>query len=379
MSRRGADPRLAAHGEGQKAATAKAQFELRGGQVLRDGQRVDLAGFEFLRVLGKGANGAVFEAEDRSLGRRVAVKFWAQPLDDTQSRAQSEISKLANLVHPLLATVHRFDSIEQWPYAVMELVDGVTLRDHLATQGAALTLRDRCALWSQFSTAIRYIHGQGTWHGDPHVGNVVVFEDKHNAYQGFAGFKPSTARGLKVLDTGTSRVWKHKMAKFSLRESKLLLETAGHVFRVPVPADAGPRPLPPVIEPGKFLDISLADDPRVVLVACDAFAEFIDSRVDLPARHHEHGFDIMDELRDVLVSTPFFRPQDVLAALDGLMHPVDSNKMLRRAAWGLGVSKSSLPESREPLTPSELQQFETARRARRNEVVQLLLTQPAPT
>ncbi len=179
-------------------------FTLNKGVVLRDGVPFPLNDIVIRRQLGAGANGVAFEAEDLALGRPVALKLWTRQLADPRSLAADEIKKLAGLSHPLLATVHRFGVIDNWPFAIMELVPGVPLREHLTDQ--TLTQKDRCAIWSLFSKAMRFIYSTGTVHGDPHVGNVLVFEDKHDAYQGYvgSGISPRFPLGLKVLDTGTS-------------------------------------------------------------------------------------------------------------------------------------------------------------------------------
>src|SRR5262249_7783626 len=155
------------------------------------------------RQIGEGVNGVVYEARDLRLKRRVAVKLWKKKVADPKSRAEHEIRKIAGLSHPLLVTIHRFQIIDGWPCAVMEFVSGVTLREFLRVQ--TLTLKDRCAIWNLFSTAMRFIYSTGKVHGDPHVGNVIVFKDPKRVYKSYIDdhIHPKRKFGLKLADTGT--------------------------------------------------------------------------------------------------------------------------------------------------------------------------------
>lgn len=122
-------------------------------------------GFELLEELGSGANGTVFRATDTLLRRDVAIKVWNL---NGLERSRDEISKIAQFQHPLIVSTYRFDYAGDVPYAVMELVEGMTGKEWLKK---GPDLRARMRFWGRYSEALGILHRSGTVHGDPHLGN----------------------------------------------------------------------------------------------------------------------------------------------------------------------------------------------------------------
>ena len=99
--------------------------------------------YELLRRVGHGGMGQVWEALDTLLGRRVAVKTVL--LEDStdaelSARVFREASATAQLSHPDIVTVHDAGMDEEAPagptaFIVMELLEGMNLRDLLAERG----------------------------------------------------------------------------------------------------------------------------------------------------------------------------------------------------------------------------------------------------
>jgi serine/threonine protein kinase len=190
--------------------------------VIVEGKPMPFPDFTFVNEVGRGANAAVFEAIDQSLNRRVAVKIWnARGI----GRAQSETAKIAQLNHPLIVATHQFGRIEGHPYAVMEFVAGCSGKEWL-NKGPSIAAR--ILVWRLYSRALRFIHGTGGIHGDPHIGNVLVFSDPKNVY-GHSLPHQETGLSIKVADTGTSEFWSSR-DDILIRESKLIYETAKRLF-----------------------------------------------------------------------------------------------------------------------------------------------------
>jgi serine/threonine protein kinase len=129
-------------------------------------------------IIGRGANGEVFHVVD-TLGRSLALKVWYHPAVAKRfDRARSETSQLANLgIHPLLVVVHTFGTVEGYPYALMELVKGKSVKRWLVEDSPAFL--QKYAVWRMFSRALHVIYDQHIFHGDPHTGNILIFKD-HN-------------------------------------------------------------------------------------------------------------------------------------------------------------------------------------------------------
>src|SRR5260370_29260943 len=94
-----------------------------------------LGPYEILVPLGAGGMGEVYRARDPRLNREVAIKVLPERLArDPQAlaRFQREAKAVAALSHPNILAIHDFDSEGGITYAVMELLEGETLRSRLS-------------------------------------------------------------------------------------------------------------------------------------------------------------------------------------------------------------------------------------------------------
>jgi uncharacterized RDD family membrane protein YckC len=97
-----------------------------------------VAGYRLIRLLGRGGMGSVHEAEDSTSGRRVAVKLIAPEYTASKMAVERFLQegRLASAIaHPRCVFVLAADQAEGWPYIVMELMPGHTLKDLVETQG----------------------------------------------------------------------------------------------------------------------------------------------------------------------------------------------------------------------------------------------------
>lgn len=184
----------------------------------------EIPNFEIIREIGSGANGTVYEARDKLLGGRlVAVKVWNAR---GKLRAQSETAKIAGLSHPLVVTTHMFGLVDEHPYAVMELVPGVSGKQWMLT---APSVQTRVEVWKMYVRALRHLHSTGIKHGDPHLGNLIVFTDKREAFTSL-NWSGEPAVAAKLADIGSSQFWKTP-SDFEDREARLIRETATKMFK----------------------------------------------------------------------------------------------------------------------------------------------------
>lgn len=187
------------------------------------GQQIKIPNFEIMREIGSGANGTVYEARDALLGRLVAVKVWNVR---GRLRAQSETAKIAGLSHPLVVTTYMFGMVDEHPYAVMELVPGMSGKQWMR---AAPAVQTRVEVWKMYVRALRHLHSTGIMHGDPHLGNLIVFKDESEAFTS-RNWRGEPAVAMKLADIGTSEFWE-RPSDFADREARLILETATRMFK----------------------------------------------------------------------------------------------------------------------------------------------------
>jgi serine/threonine protein kinase len=132
--------------------------------------------YEVQRAIGRGGMGTVWLARDNRLGRDVAVKqIGALPGESANEtrRAMREARSAAALNHPNAVAVYDVVDHENAPWLVMEYVEGETLADLIAREGA-LDPRRVADLGAQLASALSRAHERGIVHRDIKPGNVLI-------------------------------------------------------------------------------------------------------------------------------------------------------------------------------------------------------------
>ena len=177
-----------------------------------------LGDYRLLRVLGRGGMGVVYEAEQRSLGRRVAVKVlpFAATLDAQQRhRFEAEAQTAARLHHTHIVPVHAMGCDQGVHYFVMQFIDGRPLSEVItdlrAGTCAALVpdepdrVRAVARLGVQAAEALAYAHRLGVVHRDVKPGNLLLDSAGHLWLTDFGlarcGADPGVTRTGDVIGT----------------------------------------------------------------------------------------------------------------------------------------------------------------------------------
>ena len=158
--------------------------------------------YEVVARLGSGAFGEVYSAQDRVLGREVAIKrirlaafTEPQQLIEVEHRLVREAQVAARLRHPGIVTTHDIVSCAGSSFIVMEYVAGRTLESVLQERGR-LEVDETLRLLAQVAAALDHAHAAGVVHRDVKPANVMVEPSGHVKVMDF---------GIAKVDSGTNK------------------------------------------------------------------------------------------------------------------------------------------------------------------------------
>jgi tetratricopeptide (TPR) repeat protein len=133
-----------------------------------------LAGYEILRELGRGAAGIIYLARQISTNRLVAVKVIALSATDAQRlvRQRQEASILSRLQHPHVVQIYDVIEIDGMLYLIIEYVNGLTLVE--STAGKPQPPNEAARLTHTLAEAIHVVHEAGVLHRDLKPSNILL-------------------------------------------------------------------------------------------------------------------------------------------------------------------------------------------------------------
>jgi serine/threonine protein kinase/Flp pilus assembly protein TadD len=147
--------------------------------------------YEILSALGAGGMGEVYLAEDKRLGRKVAIKFLPARIstdENARQRLLREAKTAATLDHPNICAIYEVGEEGDRSFIVLQYVEGETLAARIKRQ--LPDLREALAIAAQVADALHEAHARGIIHRDIKPENIML-----------------TTRGqIKVLDFGLAKV-----------------------------------------------------------------------------------------------------------------------------------------------------------------------------
>lgn len=135
------------------------------------------------KVIGKGAMGIVYLAQDGLIKRPVAVKSLRMDRlknDMERRRARDyflhEARVIGNLNHTHITSIHDIGVQEGSPFIVMEYVEGKNIKE-LIKSGADFSLKEKLNLLSMSARALHYAHQRGVLHRDIKPANIMILKE----------------------------------------------------------------------------------------------------------------------------------------------------------------------------------------------------------
>jgi eukaryotic-like serine/threonine-protein kinase len=138
--------------------------------------------YEIQGELGEGGMGVVYKGFDRAIARNVAIKAInkasvdAQELKYILERFRVEAQAVGRLAHPRIVQIYDYGEDDETAYIVMELINGKTLRQHLA-QEASYEIREIGEIIDQVLQGLGHAHSEGVIHRDIKPGNIMINSD----------------------------------------------------------------------------------------------------------------------------------------------------------------------------------------------------------
>ena len=168
--------------------------------------------YEILERVGTGGMAVVYKARCHRLNRLVAVKILKPELAqdaEFRRRFHDESQAVAMLSHPNIVAVYDVSRSDDLDYIVMELIDGITLKQYMQKKGLPLNWREALHFITQIMKALSHAHSRGIIHRDIKPQNIMVLRDG----------------SVKVADFGIARL-------ASAAQSTLTQEALGSVHYI---------------------------------------------------------------------------------------------------------------------------------------------------
>ena len=149
--------------------------------------------YEILERIGIGGMAVVYKGRDHRLNRLVAIKILKEELAqdaEFRRRFHDESQAVAMLSHPNIMAVYDVSHSAELDYIVMELLDGITLKQYMQKKGGKLAWREALHFITQIMKALSHAHSRGIIHRDIKPHNIMVLRDG----------------SLKVADFGIARL-----------------------------------------------------------------------------------------------------------------------------------------------------------------------------
>ena len=152
--------------------------------------------YEILDKVGSGGMAEVFKGKDHKLNRFVAVKVLKEEYRENESfvkKFKEEAQAAAGLAHPNIVNVYDVGDENGIYYIVMELVEGITLKNYIERKGQ-LTIKEATSIAIQVSAGLEVAHNNHIVHRDIKPQNIIISREGKVKVTDFGIAKATTSQ-----------------------------------------------------------------------------------------------------------------------------------------------------------------------------------------
>ena len=135
--------------------------------------------YEIIELISSGGMANVYRAKCHRLNRMVAIKILKADMaenEEIRRRFRDESQAVAQLSHPNIVSIYDVSTSGDTEYIVMELIDGITLKQYMARRGE-MDWRESLHFIIQIMRALEHAHSRGIIHRDIKPQNIMVLRD----------------------------------------------------------------------------------------------------------------------------------------------------------------------------------------------------------
>ncbi|MFI3171490.1 MAG: Stk1 family PASTA domain-containing Ser/Thr kinase [Eubacteriales bacterium] len=161
--------------------------------------------YEIVRRIGTGGMADVYRGKDHKLRRYVAIKVLKPEFAEDESfvrKFQIEAQAAAGMLHPNVVNVYDVGEDDGYNYMVMELVDGITLKDYIQKKGK-LTDKETISIAIQMASGLDAAHKKNLVHRDVKPQNVMISKEGKVKVTDFGIARPTTSNTISANVMGS--------------------------------------------------------------------------------------------------------------------------------------------------------------------------------
>ncbi len=190
--------------------------------------------YELREVIGIGGMAVVYAAYDIQEERMVAVKLLKDEYlanDDFRRRFKTESKAISVLSHPNIVKVYDVCLGDRRQYIVMELIDGITLKEYIETQ-KVLRWKDVVHFITQILDALKHAHDKGIVHRDVKPQNILLLADGNIKVTdfGIARFSRSASQTMTDKAIGSVHYISPEQARGEVADERADIYSAGVIL-----------------------------------------------------------------------------------------------------------------------------------------------------